>query len=128
MTPVLHVAVICAGASVGALARWRLSVWLNTTHPWVPLGTLSANLIGGLLVGVAMAAVEAHPDMDPAWRLAVVTGFLGALTTFSTFSAETVALLQMGRPGSALALSALHLLGSLATTWLGLVLGRVAFS
>ena len=119
--------VVCVGASFGALARWRLSLWLNATHPWVPLGTLGANLIGGLLVGVAMAAVEVHPDMDPAWRLALVTGFLGALTTFSTFSAETVALLQMGRPGSALALSALHLLGSLAMTWLGLVLGRVAF-
>ncbi len=127
MTPVLHVMVVCVGASFGALARWRLSLWLNATHPWVPLGTLGANLIGALLVGVAMAAVEAHPDMDPAWRLALVTGFLGALTTFSTFSAETVALLQMGRPGSALALSALHLLGSLAMTWLGLVLGRVAF-
>jgi len=127
MTVGLHAAVICLGACVGALARWRLSVWLNAAHPWVPLGTLAANLVGGLMVGVAMAAVEAHPDIDPAWRLAVVTGFLGALTTFSTFSAETVALLQMGRPGSALGLSALHLIGSLAMTWLGLAAGRAAF-
>jgi CrcB protein len=127
MTVGFHAAVICLGACLGALARWRLSVWLNTAHPWVPLGTLAANLVGGLVVGVAMAAVEAHPDIDPAWRLAVVTGFLGALTTFSTFSAETVALLQMGRPGSALALSALHLLGSLAMTWLGLVAARAVF-
>jgi CrcB protein len=119
---------LCVGASLGAIARWQLSLWFNPAHGWLPLGTLAANLIGGLLIGLFIALFAAQPGLDPAWRLAVITGFLGALTTFSTFSAETVFLLQADRLGRALLLSAMHLLGSLALTWVGLRLGRWAFS
>jgi CrcB protein len=119
---------LCVGASLGAIARWQLSLWLNPAHGWLPLGTLAANLIGGFLIGLFIALFAAQPGLDPAWRLAVITGFLGALTTFSTFSAETVFLLQADRLGRALLLSAMHLLGSLALTWVGLRVGRWAFS
>ena len=115
---------VCLGASLGALARWQLSLWLNSPASWLPAGTLVANLAGGAAIGLALAVIEAHPQMDPIWRLALVTGFLGALTTFSTFSAETVLLLQQGRVLPALALSVLHLAGSLVLTWAGLALGR----
>nr|WP_236589375.1 fluoride efflux transporter CrcB [Ramlibacter aurantiacus] len=115
---------LCAGASLGALARWQLSLWLNSPATWVPVGTLMANWVGGALIGLAIAFFNSHPGIDPGWRLALVTGFLGALTTFSTFSAETVLLLQSDRVAQALALSALHLLGSLALTWAGLRLGQ----
>lgn len=116
----LAVVLLCAGASLGALARWQLSLWLNTGGHWLPWGTLAANLAGGFTIGVLVALFDTQPGLDPAWRLALVTGFLGALTTFSTFSIETVQLLQAGRAAQALALSALHLLGSLSLTWAGL--------
>jgi fluoride exporter len=119
------VALLCAGASLGALARWRLSLWLNTGTHWLPMGTLAANLLGGWLIGLLVAIFQAQPEIDPVWRLALVTGFLGALTTFSTFSMETVQLLQADRIGQALSLTALHLLGSLALTWVGLRCGQL---
>jgi fluoride exporter len=110
---------ICFGASLGALARWGLGLWLSpgAVLPW---GTLAANLIGGYLVGVCVAVFQALPQLDPVWRLALVTGFLGALTTFSSFSAEVVAMLQQQRYALALGTSALHLLGSLALTVAGI--------
>ena len=114
------VASICAGASLGALLRWFLAGRLNPMHPFLPPGTLVANLIGGYLVGVAVALFAALPGLSPQWRLFVITGFLGGLTTFSTFSAEVVEQLQQGRPGWALATAALHLAGSLALTVLGI--------
>jgi CrcB protein len=107
------------GAALGAIARWQLSAWLNPLHQGIPLGTLAANLIGGYLVGMAVAWFAQHPDISPAWRLFAITGFLGGLTTFSTFSAEVVGLLQQGRVGMALATSGLHLGGSLVATWAG---------
>ena len=116
----LSLVVLCIGACAGAIARWQLALWLNTGATWVPLGTLAANLAGGWLVVLMVGVFNAMPHLDPAWRLALVTGFLGALTTFSTFSAETVQLLHEGRPAQALALAAVHLLGSLALTWAGL--------
>jgi CrcB protein len=117
MTAVLA---ICIGACVGALARWQLSFYLNTQEAILPWGTLAANLIGGYLVGCCVAFFQTQPDLDPAWRLLLVTGFLGALTTFSSFSAEVVAMLSQGRLGLALATSALHLIGSLLMTLVGL--------
>ena len=117
MTAVLA---ICIGACVGALTRWQLSIWFNTQEAVLPWGTLAANLIGGYLVGCCVAFFQAQPDLDPAWRLLLVTGFLGALTTFSSFSAEVVAMLSQGRLGLALATSALHLIGSLLMTLVGL--------
>ena len=116
----LNVLSICIGASLGALARWRLGLWLSTPGSLLPWGTLAANLVGGYLVGVCVAAFQALPQLDPAWRLALVTGFLGALTTFSSFSAEVVALLQQERYLLALGWSTLHLPGSLLMTVLGI--------
>ena len=115
----LAVLAICLGACVGALARWQLGLWLNTGAA-IPWGTLAANLIGGYLVGVCVGVFQQLPDLDPVWRLALVTGFLGALTTFSSFSAEVVAMLQQGRYALAAGTSLLHLFGSLALTVLGI--------
>lgn len=110
---------ICAGACVGALARWQLGLMLNTGG-LLPWGTVAANLGGGYLIGIGVAVFQALPDLDPAWRLALVTGFLGALTTFSTFSAEVVAMLMQQRYALALGTAALHLLGSLLLTIAGI--------
>jgi CrcB protein len=119
----LTVIAICLGACVGALSRWQLGLWLNPSTAsagLLPWGTLAANLIGGYLVGVCVGVFQQLPELDSVWRLALVTGFLGALTTFSSFSAEVVAMLQQGRFALALGTAALHLLGSLALTVLGL--------
>ncbi|WP_462388005.1 fluoride efflux transporter CrcB [Acidovorax sp. Q11] len=111
---------IALGASIGALARWRLGLWLNTGGAALPWGTLAANLIGGYLVGVCVAIFQALPQLDPAWRLALVTGFLGGLTTFSSFSAEVVGMLQQQRYLLAAGTTGLHLFGSLALTVCGI--------
>jgi CrcB protein len=114
---------ICMGACAGALARWQLGLWLNpvaTAGTVLPWGTLAANLIGGYLIGVCVAVFQAMPQLDPAWRLALVTGFLGALTTFSSFSAEVVAMLGQQRYALALGTAGVHLLGSLALTIAGM--------
>lgn len=115
----ISVLAICIGACLGALARWGLGLWLNpgAVLPW---GTLMANLIGGYLIGVCVAVFQAMPQLDPVWRLALVTGFLGALTTFSSFSAEVVGMLQLERYGLALGTAVLHLGGSLLLTVLGI--------
>ncbi|HYG44813.1 MAG TPA: fluoride efflux transporter CrcB [Bordetella sp.] len=114
----LNFLAVAIGAALGACARWLLGMWLNTsTWPW---GTLVVNLLGGYLIGVALAVLLAHPEW-PQWiRLAAVTGFLGGLTTFSTFSAETVGMLERGAYASALGYTAASLAGSLALTALGL--------
>ena len=88
---------ISAGASLGALLRWQLGLRLNALWPALPLGTLAANLVGGYCIGLALAWLAQHPELSPQWRLFLVTGLLGGLTTFSTFSAEVVAQLQSGR-------------------------------
>jgi CrcB protein len=111
---------IALGAALGAVLRWALSVQLNGLFPALPAGTLVANLLGGYLIGVAMAYFAAHPDLPPAWRLFIVTGFLGGLTTFSTFSAEVVTQLTEGRLGWALATIATHVAGSVGMTLLGI--------
>ncbi|MBT2333966.1 fluoride efflux transporter CrcB [Variovorax paradoxus] len=115
----LPILAICMGASVGALARWGLALWFGASG-LMPWGTLAANLIGGYLIGAAIASFHLLPDLDPAWRLALVTGFLGGLTTFSSFSAEVVTMLLEGRPGVALLTATAHLGGSLFLTWLGI--------
>jgi CrcB protein len=111
---------ICCGACLGALARWQLGLWLSSSGALIPWGTLAANLIGGYLVGVCVGVFQHWPGLDPLWRLALVTGFLGALTTFSSFSVEVVTMLQQARYTLALATASVHLLGSLALTLLGL--------
>ena len=91
-----QVLAICLGACLGALSRWKLGLWLNVPGA-LPWGTLAANAIGGYLIGLCVGFFQSHPGIDPVWRLLLVTGFLGALTTFSSFSAEVVELLQQGR-------------------------------
>ncbi|MDD2925894.1 fluoride efflux transporter CrcB [Rhodoferax sp.] len=113
------VAAICIGACLGALARWGLGLWLNP-GALIPYGTLAANLIGGYLIGVAVALFQALPHLDPVWRLAIITGFLGALTTFSSFSAEVIGMLGQQRYLLAFGTAALHLFGSLLLTLAGI--------
>lgn len=115
----LPVVAICIGACLGALARWRLGLWLSVPHG-LPWGTLAANIVGGYLIGACIATFDALPQLDPVWRLALITGFLGALTTFSSFSAEVVAMLQHQRYGAALGWTGVHVLGSLAMTVAGM--------
>ena len=112
------------GAVLGAWLRWALSVWMNPLLPALPLGTLAANLGGGLLIGLALAFFSAHEGLAPEWRLACITGFLGALTTFSTFSAESMQMLRAAQYLAAFVHSAAHLLGSLAAAFAGFALYR----
>ena len=113
-------AAVGLGAALGALLRWQLGSWLNALTPAIPAGTLAANLIGGYGIGLAMAYFAMRPELAPEWRLFVVTGLLGGLTTFSTFSAEVMTLLQQGRWGLAVGAAGLHLAGSLLATAAGL--------
>ena len=110
---------IAVGAGVGALARWGLALWL-TPGGVIPWGTLAANLIGGYLVGICIAVFQAMPQLDPVWRLLLVTGFLGGLTTFSTFSAEVVIYLLEERYGLAALTALLHVMGTLLMTAAGI--------
>jgi CrcB protein len=116
------------GAALGAWSRWALGLWLNALVPQLPLGTLMANLIGGYLVGLALAWFALVEGVPPELRLLVVTGFLGGLTTFSTFSAEAVGLLARQQFGWAAAHIALHLGGSLFATALGFATLRLVRS
>ena len=118
---------ICVGASFGALARWRLGLWLSPAGV-IPWGTLVANLVGGYLIGVCITVFQAIPQLDPLWRLALITGFLGALTTFSSFSAEVVDLLMLQRYALALGTACLHLFGSLLLTMAGVWSARQLLS
>jgi fluoride exporter len=110
---------IALGAVLGAWARYGLSLALNDKS-WLPWGTFAANAIGGLLVGLALAHVAAKPDLSPLWRMFFITGFLGALTTFSTFSAEVTNLLLAQEWSKGIALAVLHLVTSLALTAIGI--------
>lgn len=118
------VAAISLGASAGAVLRWLLALRLNPLVPAFPLGTLAANLVGGYAVGLVLGWLAQHPELPPQVRLFVVTGLLGGLTTFSTFSAEVVSHLEGGRIAWALLLAGTHLLGSFLLTALGLATVR----
>jgi len=109
------------GAAIGAWLRWGLGVWLNPVVPSLPLGTLTANLIGGYLIGIAAGFFALHSNLPVELRLLIITGFLGGLTTFSTFSSEAVDLLTRSQYGWAAAHVLGHLIGSLAMTALGLL-------
>ena len=115
---------VAVGATLGAWLRWGLGLWLNTAVAHVALGTLAANLGGGFVIGMAVAFFSAHPGLSPAWRLFAVTGFLGGLTTFSSFSAESMQLLQRGDFAWALGHSFLHLAGSLLCCFAGFAVYR----
>lgn len=120
----LSVVAISAGASLGSLLRWVLSVRLNPLWPTLPLGTLAANLVGGYAIGLALGWLAQHPELPPQVRMFLVTGLLGGLTTFSTYSAEVVAHLQAGRFLPGLLVAGAHLAGSLLLTALGLATVR----
>ena len=120
----LPILAVLGGAGLGALLRWWLGGWLNPLFPTIPLGTVAANLIGGLLVGVASAFFTQHAGLAPEWRLLIITGFLGGLTTFSTFSVEVVTLIGRQEYGWALGAAGVHLFGSLVLTAVGILLAN----
>ena len=111
---------IGVGAACGAWLRWGLGLWLNPALPELPVGTLAANLLGGYLIGLAVAFFMQHPGLSAEWRLLIITGFLGGLTTFSTFSVETVTLMIRGQYVWVMGIVAAHLGGSLLMTMLGI--------
>ncbi|MEJ3620839.1 fluoride efflux transporter CrcB [Brachymonas wangyanguii] len=111
---------IAIGAAAGAILRWLLALWLNTLFPAIPPGTLVANLVGGYLIGIALVFFAHYAELSPEWRLLVITGFLGGLTTFSTFSSEVTHLLLQGRLLMATGAIGLHVAGSLLMTLLGM--------
>ena len=111
---------IGGGAILGAWLRYGLGLWLNPVFVAVPMGTLAANLIGGYLVGVAVTVFHIHIDLPPELKLFAITGFLGGLTTFSSFSAEVVALIQRAEYAWAIGTASFHLCGSLLLTGLGI--------
>ncbi|WP_417069957.1 fluoride efflux transporter CrcB [Niveibacterium terrae] len=118
---------VFVGAGFGALLRWILGLGLNPIFPTVPLGTLAANLLGGLLVGVASSFFLHNSSLAPEWRLLIITGFMGGLTTFSTFSVEVVSLLARQQYLWALGTASVHLFGSLAMTALGILATNALF-
>jgi CrcB protein len=119
---------VAVGAALGALLRWRLGIVLNPIFPTLPLGTLAANLLGGLLMGFAMEFIAQNASIPPALRIAATTGFLGGLTTFSTFSAESVTLLLRREYAWSIAEIGLHVAGSIAMTILGVLFFRLLLS
>ena len=119
--PIYGFVAVGVGAALGAWLRWGFGEWLNPRFPTLPMGTLAANLLGGYLVGVAVAYFGEHAGLPSEARLFIITGFLGGLTTFSTFSAESVGLLSRGQYGWAVAHISAHLAGSIVMTILGLL-------
>ena len=117
---IYSIVAIVSGAGMGALLRWFLGLKLNSLFPAIPLGTLSANIVGGYLIGIAIAFFSTNTELSPEWRLFIITGFLGGLTTFSTFSAEIVTAIQEGRLTHAAMGTLLHVGGSLIMTFLGI--------
>ncbi|WP_245754457.1 fluoride efflux transporter CrcB [Candidatus Accumulibacter aalborgensis] len=111
---------ISVGAAFGALLRWQLGIRLNSLFPTIPPGTLVANLIGAYVIGLAIAFFASFSAISPEWRLLIITGFCGGLTTFSTFSAELTMLLQQGRISWALGIVAVHVAGSVLMTFTGI--------
>ena len=118
---------VFGGAGCGALLRWWLNGLLNPVFPTIPLGTLAANLIGGLLVGVASAFFTHNAGLSPELRLLIITGFLGGLTTFSTFSVEVVTLIGRQEYGWAMGAASVHLVGSLMLTAVGILIANALF-
>ncbi|CUJ03221.1 chromosome condensation membrane protein [Achromobacter xylosoxidans] len=117
---VVTVFAISIGAALGALLRWWLGNAFNSLFPSIPPGTLIANLLGGYIIGLAISYFGGHPGLSPQWRLFIVTGFCGGLTTFSTFSGELASLVQQERFGLLAASITAHVAGSLVMTLLGI--------
>ena len=121
-------AAVGVGAALGAWIRWGLAALLNARLPIWPMGTLASNLIGGFLVGMAVAFFSARPELPAEWRLCAITGFLGGLTTFSAFSAEVTLLLGRGDVAAGVGLAAIHVFGSLLLTAVGIASFRLMFA
>lgn len=117
---VQSIALIGLGGALGAILRWLLSIGLNSLFTPLPLGTLTANLLGAYLIGIAVSVIGALPELNPLWRLFIITGFLGGLTTFSSFTAEIMLLIQQGRLYGALIGVGIHVVGSLVFMALGI--------
>ncbi len=117
---------VAIGSVLGAWLRWLLAIFMNALLPSLPVGTLVANLGGGFMIGAAFAWINQHSNLPPEWRLFVVTGFLGGLTTFSSFSAEAMILLQQRQYGWALLHVGSHLVGSIACCFAGYALVQTA--
>lgn len=113
---------VMIGGSAGCVLRWLFAVRFNALFPNLPPGTLLVNLIGGLIIGAAMAWFVRHPEIDPAWKLLIVTGLCGGLTTFSSFTAELMGLLQSGKYLWAMASALVHVIGSLLMAFAGFAL------
>jgi len=128
MPALSSIAAVGAGAAVGAWLRWAFSFALNPIFPTIPLGTLTSNLVGGLLMGIAMELITRHAVLSPELRLLITTGFLGGLTTFSTFSAEVTTLLVRREWMWSALIVGLHVVGSVALTVLGVLLARMLFA
>lgn len=111
---------IAVGSALGALLRWQLGDKLNSLFPNIPPGTLAANLVGAYIIGLAIAFFATFPAISPEWRLLIITGFCGGLTTFSTFSAEIVSLLEEGEMTWALSAVTAHVAGSIFMTFAGI--------
>ena len=111
---------ISIGASLGALLRWFFGLWLDAMPSVMSMGILASNLVGGYLIGIAVGFFSMHADLPPQWRLFIITGFLGGLTTFSSFSAEVTKMIQYGQISAALSTVSIHLIGSLVMTFLGI--------
>lgn len=122
--PIVSILAIGFGAFAGAVVRWMLGLALNPVFPTIPLGTLAANLVGALLIGIMMGLLSHYDALPVAWRLAITTGFLGGLTTFSTFSAETISLFLRQQYAWAAATVTVHVVGSLLMTLAGIGLVR----
>ena len=117
---IYSIVAIASGAGIGALLRWFLGLKFNSLYPAIPMGTLSANILGGYLIGIAIAFFATNTALSPEWKLFIITGFLGGLTTFSTFSAEIVTAIQEGRLSHAAMGVIVHVGGSLIMTFLGI--------
>ena len=116
---------VAGGAALGALVRWLLTVAFAATSPSLPLGTLIANLVGGLLIGITIGLLDPFDTLPVAWRLALTTGFLGGLTTFSAFAGETVTLMLRGQWGWTTLIVVAHVLGTLLASLLGVGIARL---
>ena len=123
----LPMAAVFCGAGLGALLRWWLGGWLNPVFPTIPLGTVAANLVGGFLIGIASAYFSHNSALPPELRLLIITGFLGGLTLFSTFSVEVVTLIGRQEYAWAMGAASLHLVGSLSLTAIGILLANALF-
>lgn len=121
VTPVTFLA-LCVGSLIGATLRWLAQIVLNPLLPYLPLGTLLVNVVGGFVIGIAVALFQNNPTMPQTWRVFAIPGVLGGLTTFSSFTAESMLILQEGRPGWAFAHAAAHVFGALAACFAGYVL------